>query len=70
MKKTSPIGKPIGTKRARELAAMRRTFGAGSGRPRSDAPRCACGQMTLHRALNRRHNCEEPKSHHKQELQV
>ena len=63
-------GKPIGTERARELAALRRTYGAGPGAPRStDKPRCACGQMTLKRALRRGHDCEEPKlrSHQRKE---
>jgi hypothetical protein len=27
------------------------------GRPRSDAPRCACGKHTLKRAEARRHKC-------------
>ena len=61
-KNESPIGKPIGTERARELAAMRRTFGRGGGRPRSNALRCPCGAMTLRCALVRRHDCEEPES--------
>ena len=52
------MGKPIGTERARELAAMR--VHKRGGRPRSDKLRCPCGRMTLHTALNRRHNCEEP----------
>lgn len=59
MKKKSPIGKPIGTERARELAGLRRTFGAGSGRPRTKL-HCFCGAMTLSRALKRSHDCEEP----------
>lgn len=65
----SPIGRPIGTKRARELSALRRTFGAGPGRPRGNALRCACGAMTLHRALMRHHDCDEqePKSHKRKE---
>lgn len=65
----NPVGKPIGTERARELSTMRRTFGAGSGRPRSDSPRCACGLMTLRLALLRCHNCEEPepRSHKRKE---
>jgi len=70
MTKDSPIGKPITSQRARELAALRRTCGAGPGAPRStDKPRCACGQMTLKRALRRGHDCEEPKlrSHQRKE---
>lgn len=58
-KKESPIGKPIGTERARELNALRRTFGAGPGRPRSRARRCPCKLMTLRRALARKHKCEK-----------
>ena len=52
--------KPLTAQRARELAAMRRTHGAGPGRPRSDKLRCFCGAMTLARAIQRAHNCEEP----------
>lgn len=65
----NPVGKPIGTERARELAGMRRDFRGGPGSPRSDKPRCACGIMTLKRALTRGHNCEEPepKSHKRKE---
>ena len=29
----------------------------GAGRPKSSAPRCACGAMTLARAEARRHKC-------------
>lgn len=56
-KRKSPIGRTISTERARELSAMRRTFGAGTGAPRGDRPRCACGAMTLRRALTRGHDC-------------
>jgi hypothetical protein len=37
---------------ARALAALRTnpSGGRNGGRPRSDAPRCACGAMTLKRA--------------------
>lgn len=65
----SPIGKSMSTERARELSAMRRTFGAGPGAPRSNKLRCACGVMTLKRALARGHDCEEPeiKSHKRKE---
>jgi hypothetical protein len=38
---------------ARRLNAARRTKGAGTGRPRSDAKRCPCGAMTLKRAQAR-----------------
>jgi len=44
--------------RARRIAKMRKTYGAGPGRPRSNAPRCACGAMTLKRALARGHHCQ------------
>ena len=54
----NPVGKPIGTERARELAAMR--VHKRGGHPLSDKLRCPCGAMTLHTALNRRHDCEEP----------
>jgi hypothetical protein len=30
----------------------------GAGRPRSDAPRCACGAMTIKWAKARGHKCE------------
>ena len=30
----------------------------GSGKPRSNKPRCACGVMTAKRALTRRHKCQ------------
>lgn len=56
----SVIGKPIGSERARELSGLRKTFGHGGGRPRDpDQARCACGQMTLKRALTRGHICDE-----------
>ena len=32
-------------------------YGALGGRPRTDAERCACGAMTLKRALARGHKC-------------
>ena len=65
----NPMGKPISTERARELNALRRTHGAGPGRPRSAALRCPCGAMTLRCALVRNHDCEEqePKSHKRKE---
>lgn len=58
----TPIGKSMSTERARELSAMRRTYGAGPGAPRSNKLRCPCGAMTLKRALTRGHNCEELES--------
>jgi hypothetical protein len=46
------------TREARKMAARRKTFGAGPGRPRSDEPRCQCDAMTLKRALAMRHKCK------------
>lgn len=40
---------------ARLLASKRKTL--SGGRPRSRKPRCACGAMTLKRALARCHKC-------------
>lgn len=39
----------------RLLNSLRKT--RGGGRPRSNAPRCECGAMTLKRALANRHRC-------------
>ena len=51
-------GRPIGTDVARAMSYMRKFCGAGPGRPRDpDKPRCACGEMTLIRALRRGHDC-------------
>jgi hypothetical protein len=58
--RNKPGPKPLTPERARELAAMRQSHGAGPGRPRSNKLRCFCGQMTLARAIQRGHNCEEP----------
>lgn len=46
---------------ARRRAAKRKTYGAGTGRPRS-TDLCACGEMTRERATARRHTCEPPVS--------
>lgn len=35
---------------------------SGAGRPISTKPRCACGKMTLKRALQMRHQCAKPQS--------
>jgi hypothetical protein len=52
--------------RKRELSAIRRyaaskrknpSGGRNGGRPRSGAPRCPCGAMTVRRALARGHRC-------------
>jgi hypothetical protein len=47
------------SKIARELQSMRKTKSGGrnGGRPKSDAPRCACGQMTAKLAAIRKHKC-------------
>lgn len=45
--------KTLPTRTAKRMNAKRRTFGAGTGRPRSGAPRCPCGAMTLVRAATR-----------------
>ena len=37
-------------------SAMRKTRGAGPGKPRT-APRCPCGAMTVKRAEQRGHRC-------------
>lgn len=42
---------------ARNLAKLRKTYGAGTGRPRSGKPRCQCGAMTAKRAKARFHHC-------------
>ena len=41
---------------ARALSAARKRW--AGGRPRSDAPRCPCGAMTLKRAKARAHKCQ------------
>lgn len=51
----------LSQKRSR-ASLSRKTFAggglrAGAGRPKSDAPRCACGEMTLKRAETRKHKC-------------
>lgn len=40
---------------ARALQALRKQ--RKGGRPRSDAPRCPCGEMTAKRAAARNHRC-------------
>lgn len=47
----------LSTDQARQMASKRRHYGAGTGRPRSAAPRCACGAMTAKRANARGHKC-------------
>jgi hypothetical protein len=46
---------PSPTDAARALQALRKH--RRGGRPRSDAPRCPCGEMTAKRAAARRHKC-------------
>jgi hypothetical protein len=38
---------------ARQMSHLRKTHGAGSGRPRLHVKRCGCGVMTLKRAKAR-----------------
>lgn len=46
------------SERASALSAMRKKFGAGSGRlPKADVPRCPCDAMTEKRAIARAHHC-------------
>jgi len=47
---------------ARRMNAKRKTYGAGTGRPRIDAPRCPCGSMTLKRAQARGKSSEHDPS--------
>lgn len=42
-------------------ASLRRTWTGAGGRPRSTAPRCPCGEMTLKRAQARGHTCKMKK---------
>lgn len=48
--------KPTISEIARMLVAQRKHH--NGGRPRSDAPRCACGRYTLSMAKVRYHHCE------------
>lgn len=45
------------TRTARAMASKRTRYGAGSGRPRKDAPRCVCGKYTVKTANARYHTC-------------
>ncbi|SPF37313.1 hypothetical protein SBA4_20036 [Candidatus Sulfopaludibacter sp. SbA4] len=47
---------------ARRISAARKTYGAGAGRPRTDAPRCPCEIMTLARAQARGKSSEHDPS--------
>ena len=42
---------------ARAMARKRTRFGAGTGRPRKETPRCACGLYTAQTAQKRYHAC-------------
>ena len=48
--------KAMAAEAARLLSAMRKTH--GGGRPRTEGPRCPCGEMTLRRAEARKHKCK------------
>lgn len=50
------------TRAARKMAAQRKTFGAGPGRPHKDVPRCPCGGMTLKRSEARGKSSEHDAS--------
>jgi len=66
---SNPMGKPIGTNRARELAAMRKTY--AGGRPLNpDLVRCMCGAMSVERALLRNHDCSAMPNQPPTELEV
>lgn len=43
----------------REFARRRKPQQRKGGRPRTDAPRCPCGKMTVKAAQVRCHKCEE-----------
>ncbi len=45
------------SRKRRAASLARKTFGAGTGRPRSKAPRCNCKAMTLKRAAHQGHKC-------------
>jgi hypothetical protein len=45
------------TDEARKMAAARKTYGSGSGRPRFKAKRCVCGKYTVKTANARYHTC-------------
>lgn len=49
--------KPLPEFTLRAAAGLLAKRGKG-GRPKSDAPRCPCGEMTLKRAEARKHKCE------------
>lgn len=51
------LGRRGGSARSKAKAAAARENGQLGGRPRSKAPRCQCGAMTLKRAKARGHRC-------------
>lgn len=53
MKKKNPHAVALGRKGGRNSGGKRH----GAGRPRTDAPRCACGLMTAKLAAIRKHAC-------------
>ncbi len=62
MKKKNAAAQSMARKRwakttPEERSAFARAIGVLGGRPRSDAPQCRCGAMTLKCAEARRHKC-------------
>lgn len=58
-RKYNTKGRSLESKEARAMSAARETF--AGGRPRKKGvPRCPCGEMTLKRALARKHICSGP----------
>lgn len=51
------LGSRGGAARTQAKAQAARENGLRGGRPRSTAPRCPCGEMTLQRAKARGHKC-------------
>jgi hypothetical protein len=45
------------SQKRRAASLARKKFAAGTGRPRSNNPRCRCGMMTAKRAAARGHRC-------------
>jgi len=55
------MSRKLSTRAARKMAAARKTFGAGPGRPRK-TERCPCAVMTLARAVARGKSAEHDPS--------
>lgn len=53
----SRVMRELGRRRWKNTGDDPRQVGALGGRPRSAAPRCPCGAMTLKRAQARGHRC-------------